>query len=117
MGGYYINVNVKSDNAEAVRDAVAAAFKAEGFQLVQADAATEVVDNDDKLPDGDKSTMDFGAGADPETGGAKAWRDIWGAGQGTGQIRDIPATADLVARLGQEYQAARQRVLGSPGSA
>jgi len=71
----------------------------------------------DKLPDGHKSTMDFGAGADPETGGAKAWRDIWGAGQGTGQIRDVPATAELVARLGQEYQAARQRVLGSPGSA
>jgi len=65
----------------------------------------------DKLPDGDKSSMDFGAGADPETGGAKAWRDIWGAGQGTGQIRDIPATAELVARLGQEYQAARKRVL------
>ena len=71
----------------------------------------------DKLPDGDKSAMDFGTGADPETGGAKAWRDIWGAGQGTGQIRDVPATAELVERLGKEYQAARQRVLGSPGSA
>ena len=67
----------------------------------------------DKLPDGDKSTMDFGAGADPATGGAKAWRDIWGAGQGTGQIRDIPTTAELVARLAQEYRAARARVLAS----
>jgi len=67
----------------------------------------------DKLPEGDKSKMDFGAGADPATGGAKAWRDIWGAGQGTGQIHDVPATAELVARLGQEYRAARERVLGS----
>jgi len=66
----------------------------------------------DKLPEGDKSKMDFGAGADPATGGAKAWRDIWGAGQGTGQIRDVPATAELVARLGQEYRAARERVFG-----
>ncbi len=67
----------------------------------------------DKLPEGDKSAMDFGAGADPATGGAKAWRDIWGAGQGTGQIRDVPATAELVARLGREYQAARARVLAN----
>ncbi|WP_029918536.1 NAD(P)H-dependent flavin oxidoreductase [Nevskia soli] len=67
----------------------------------------------DKLPDGDKSAMDFGAGADPATGGAKAWRDIWGAGQGTGQIRDIPTTAELVTRLGQEYRAARERVLAA----
>ena len=67
----------------------------------------------DKLPEGDKSKMDFGAGADPATGGAKAWRDIWGAGQGTGQIHDVPATAELVARLGLEYRAARERVLGS----
>jgi len=71
----------------------------------------------DKLPEGDKSKMDFGAGADPATGGAKAWRDIWGAGQGTGQIRDVPATAELVARLGQEYRAARERVFGSSGHA
>ncbi|MDE0854663.1 MAG: nitronate monooxygenase family protein [Nevskia sp.] len=67
----------------------------------------------DKLPDGDKSSMDFGAGADPATGGAKAWRDIWGAGQGTGQIHDVPATAELVARLAREYQAARARVLAA----
>jgi nitronate monooxygenase len=67
----------------------------------------------DRLPEGDKSTMDFGGGSD-----AKAWRDIWGAGQGTGQIHDVPATAELVARLEREYRAARERVLASsPGSA
>ncbi len=66
----------------------------------------------DKLPEGDKASMDFGAGADPATGGAKAWRDIWGAGQGTGQIHDVPTTAELVARLEREYRVARGRVLG-----
>jgi len=66
----------------------------------------------DHLPEGDKSKMDFGTGED---GGSKikAWRDIWSAGQGTGQIRDVPATAELVARLAQEYRAARERVLAS----
>jgi len=53
MGGYYINVNVRSDSAEAVRDAMIAAFGAEGFQLVQTDPAAEVVENEDQLPDGD----------------------------------------------------------------
>ncbi len=40
----------------------------------------------------------------------KAWKDIWGAGQGVGQIHDLPATADIVARLAQEYAAARARL-------
>lgn len=53
MGGYYINVNVRSDSADAVRDAVVAAFSTEGFALIQATAASDVVDNDDRLPDGD----------------------------------------------------------------
>ena len=44
--------------------------------------------------------IDFG-------GGAKAWRDIWGAGQGVGQNFDAPPAAELVARLKAEYEAAR----------
>jgi nitronate monooxygenase len=64
----------------------------------------------ENLPEGDKTTMNFGSGGGSE---AKAWRDIWGAGQGTGQIRDVPSTAALVARLAQEYGAARLRVLGA----
>jgi nitronate monooxygenase len=57
----------------------------------------------DHLPTADKTTMNFG------TGGAmkqKAWRDIWGAGQGVGSMDDVPAVADLVARLEREYRAA-----------
>jgi nitronate monooxygenase len=69
----------------------------------------------DKLPDGDKSSMNFGADVGDNAGrsGIKAWRDIWGAGQGAGQIHDVPATAELVARLEREYQAARARVLAA----
>lgn len=64
----------------------------------------------DKLPDGDVSTMNFGSGGDTS---AKAWKDIWGCGQGIGAVKEIVPTADLVLRLEQEYAAARQRVLGS----
>jgi len=54
----------------------------------------------DNLPSADKSTMNFGSGGNQA---AKAWRDIWGAGQGVGNIRDVPTTAELVARLKREY--------------
>ena len=56
----------------------------------------------DNLPDGDKNKMNFGSGGNTK---AKAWRDIWGAGQGVGSIDDIPATRDLVLRLEEEYRA------------
>jgi nitronate monooxygenase len=59
------------------------------------------------LPEGDKSTMDFGSG-----GGSKArvWKDIWSAGQGVGSIHDIPSVGELVARMDREYQGARERL-------
>jgi nitronate monooxygenase len=41
--------------------------------------------------------------------GVKGWRDIWSAGHGVGSITDIPATADLVLRLEQQYRAAGGR--------
>jgi nitronate monooxygenase len=59
----------------------------------------------DNLPVADKTSMNFGS-----TRPVKAWKDIWGAGQGVGNIRDIPATKDLVARLAREYQEARDRI-------
>lgn len=64
----------------------------------------------DNLPESDPSKMDFGSGGNTD---AKAWKDIWGCGQGIGAVREIQSTADLVARLEREYQAARQRVLGA----
>jgi len=58
------------------------------------------------LPVRDKTAMDFGSAS------VKAWRDVWGAGQGVGTIADAPATADLVARLAREYAAARSGLAG-----
>ena len=59
----------------------------------------------DALPSGDKSLMDFAGVERPS--GAKAWRDIWGAGQGLGAIADAPSTAEVVAHMADDYAAAR----------
>ena len=58
------------------------------------------------LPVADKSKMDFSSGSSK----AKAWKDIWGAGQGVGQIADIPAVGEIVARMKREYDAAKARL-------
>lgn len=60
----------------------------------------------DNLPEADKSKMDFGAA----TSGAKAWKDIWGAGQGIGAVKKIEPIAKIVDRLESEYLAAKKRV-------
>ena len=61
----------------------------------------------DNLPESDKTAMSFGSGGSSK---AKAWRDIWGAGQGVGLMDDVPSVAEMVARLKEEYQAARRRI-------
>ena len=58
----------------------------------------------DHLPEGDLATMNFGAGGESTM---KAWRDIWGCGQGIGAIHEVQTTADLVRRLTQEYETAK----------
>jgi nitronate monooxygenase len=68
----------------------------------------------DNLPKGDYSTMNFGSGGNTE---AKAWRDIWGAGQGIGAVKEVLPAAELIARLKREYAAARARLLGTEGAA
>jgi nitronate monooxygenase len=64
----------------------------------------------DNLPDGDVSSMNFGSGGDTD---AKAWKDIWGCGQGIGAVKAVLPTAELVARLQREYQAAKARLLAA----
>jgi nitronate monooxygenase len=59
----------------------------------------------DRLPESDPSQMDFG-------GAAKAWRDIWGAGQGVGAVHEVLPAADYIARLGAEYAAAQAALAG-----
>jgi nitronate monooxygenase len=61
----------------------------------------------DQLPSADKNAMDFGSGSG---GAVKAWRDIWGAGQGVGLIDDAPTVAEVVVRLKQEYDTAKRRL-------
>ncbi|MEO1312229.1 MAG: nitronate monooxygenase, partial [Pseudomonadota bacterium] len=59
----------------------------------------------DNLPEADKSTMNFGSGGNTKS---KAWKDIWGAGQGLGSIKDSPPAGDLIARMKQEFQEATE---------
>jgi len=58
----------------------------------------------DNLPESDPSAMNFGGDA------KKAWKDIWGCGQGIGAVTAVMSTADLVARLAREYREAKARL-------
>jgi nitronate monooxygenase len=62
------------------------------------------------LPQSDKSKMNFGSGGNTEK---KAWKDIWGAGQGVGQIADAPPVGDVIAKLKAEYDEARAATFGT----
>ncbi|MEC9358440.1 MAG: nitronate monooxygenase family protein [Pseudomonadota bacterium] len=67
----------------------------------------------DNLADGDASAMDFGtAEVSDGTVGPKAWKDIWGCGQGIGAIKAIEPAGQRVERLLREYQAARRALCG-----
>ncbi|WP_435657450.1 NAD(P)H-dependent flavin oxidoreductase [Brucella pituitosa] len=61
----------------------------------------------DHLPEADPSKMDFDK---VQQEGSKAWKDIWGCGQGIGAIKEIVPAAKLVDRLAQEYEQARNRI-------
>ncbi len=68
----------------------------------------------DNLPKGDYSTMNFGSGGNTD---AKAWRDIWGSGQGIGAVKSVLPAAEMIGRLKREYAAARARLLGDGAAA
>ena len=61
----------------------------------------------DNLPESDPSKMDFGSGGNSD---AKAWKDIWGCGQGIGAVSEVTNAAGVVARLKAEYETARKRL-------
>lgn len=67
----------------------------------------------ENLPQGDPSKMQFGSGGSAKS---KAWRDIWGCGQGIGAVREVLGAGEYVAQLVAQYQAARAR-LGLPARA
>jgi nitronate monooxygenase len=60
----------------------------------------------DKLPEGDISTMNFGGGESAK----KAWKDIWGCGQGIGAVKAVLPVAEMVAQWRVQMQAARRRI-------
>ena len=62
------------------------------------------------LPESDPSKMNFGSGGNTKS---KAWKDIWGSGQGIGMVKDVPPVAEVVARLSQEYADARARLFAA----
>ena len=62
----------------------------------------------DNLAESDPSAMNFGSGGNTES---KAWKDIWGCGQGIGAVKAVVPAADLVSRLRREYRTARERLL------
>ena len=60
----------------------------------------------DNLPTSDPSMMSFGTDASGERAKPKAWKEIWGSGQGVGSIGKVVPAAELIARFKHEYEAA-----------
>jgi len=60
------------------------------------------------LPEADKASMNFGSGGNTD---AKAWKDIWGSGQGVGTIHSAPSVQDVVDQMKAEYNAAKEALL------
>ncbi len=101
--------NANSDYKQAIVDSAAAdivytnLFTGVHGNYLKASIVKAGLDPDN-LPVSDPSKMNFGGEA------TKAWRDIWGCGQGIGNLHEVPRVADLVQRLVDEYQAARAAV-------
>jgi nitronate monooxygenase len=66
----------------------------------------------ENLPQSDPSKMNFGSGGNQE---AKAWRDIWGCGQGIAAVKEVQTVADMVVRLSSEYEAAKAQLAAKTG--
>lgn len=64
------------------------------------------------LPESDPSKMNFGSGGNQKT---KAWKDIWGCGQGIGAVKEVQPAGDFIAKLGAEYKAALARLNAQQG--
>jgi nitronate monooxygenase len=59
------------------------------------------------LPESDPSAMSFGSGGSEKT---KAWKDIWGCGQGIGAVKEVLSAGDFIDQLASEYAAAKARI-------
>jgi len=110
---------IATDEARAAPDYKQAIVDGTAADIVGSDLFTGVYGNylrpsitragldPDHLPKGDVKTMSFeGAGGSK----AKAWRDIWGSGQGIGAVKKVVPAGELVAKLAREYEAAKRRI-------
>ena len=114
--GYIGSAFIATQEARAVQDYKDMITQSESSDIVYSNLFTGVHGNylrpsivaagmdPDNLPESDPSAMNFAA-AD-----AKAWKDIWGCGQGIGAVTEVLPAAALVARLAREYEAARARL-------
>jgi len=62
----------------------------------------------DNLPYADKNDMNFGSSGAGGDNQKKAWKDIWGSGQGIGNLHDVPSVKDAVDALAEEYEEAKK---------
>lgn len=114
--GYIGSAFIATKEANAVEGYKDNIVEAKAADIVYSDLFTGVSGNylrqsieragmdPDNLPKGDISTMNFGSGGNSE---AKAWKDIWGSGQGIGAIKAVKTVAEFVDQLEAEYRAAK----------
>jgi len=109
---------IATQEAHAVEDYKHAILNAKSSDIIYTNLFTGVHGNyiresivnagldPDALPESNKDAMNFAEG----TSKAKAWKEIWGAGQGVGLMEDVPSVAELVQRLKREYDDAKTRL-------
>jgi len=114
--GYIGSAFIATKEANAVDGYKENIVEAKAVDIVYSDLFTGVSGNylrqsieragmdPNNLPKGDISTMDFGSGGNSE---AKAWKDIWGSGQGIGAVKAVKTVAEFVDQLEAEYRVAK----------
>jgi nitronate monooxygenase len=116
---YMGSVFIATEEARAVEGYKQSIVDSDAADIVYSDLFTGVHGNylrpsivnagldPDNLPEGDYSTMDFGSGGNTEK---KAWKDIWGSGQGIGSVKSVQTVAEMVTRLENEYRTAKENL-------
>ena len=116
--GYIGSAFIATEEARASEDYKRAIVDGESDDIVYSSLFTGVHGNylkgsirsagldPDNLPDSDPSAMNFGSDS------AKAWKDIWGSGQGIGAVKEIAPAGVDIDRLAAEYEAAKRRICG-----
>ena len=117
--GYIGSAFIATQEARAVQDYKDMITQSESSDIVYSNLFTGVHGNylrpsivkagmdPDNLPTSDPSAMNFGSGGNTD---AKAWKDIWGCGQGIGAVKSVLSAGEYVAKLVSEYEVAKARI-------